>query len=238
MFIDANIGEKFVRFSIENCLIICHGLPFEPGSVIDKSYYELANFFSKSYPTLIFDFSGTGKSGGKFSLKTWVEDLREVAEKFGEVSIIGYSMGGSVAIRASAELENVSKLVVVSSPCSSDIFTEESLRIIYQNAKSKGVLRGIGDFSFFYRSFLREFDEIEPLKWIGDVKTPKLIVHGTEDQIVPFHHFERLFKTAADPKMYLKVIGGDHFLRRNLKVQGMILSWLKGEMKESTEISL
>ncbi len=238
MYIDTKIEDKFARISVERCLVICHGLPYESGSVIDKSYYDLAKFFSEFYPTLIFDFRGTGNSGGKFSLKSWVEDIIGIGQKFKRIILLGYSMGGAVAVKAACELNNVEKLITVASPCCSDMFTENTLKAIYENAVSKNVLHGLDDFKTFQNIFLTEFEEIKPIKWIGKIKVPKLFVHGMKDTIVPFKHSKKLFELAKDPKTFITIINGDHFLRRNEKVSELILDWLEGKIKENIDIMI
>ena len=235
MHVDTKIGRNFVRISIERCLVICHGLPYEPGSVVEKSYYELAKFFSKHIPALIFDFSGTGLSEGKFSLLNWVDDLISITEQFEKILLLGYSMGGAVAVRAACELDNIEKIAVVASPCCLDMFNEEVLRAIYENARAKNILKGVGSYNEFVKSFVEEFGEIAPINWIGKINAPKLIVHGTEDAIVPFKHGERLFEEAKEPKVFVRVIGGDHFLRQREDVSKAILDWFEGKNVE-TEI--
>jgi len=231
MIIDRTIGRVFSRLIVNRCLVICHGLPYERGSVVDKSYSDLAEFFSNTIPSLIFDFTGTGKSFGNFSLLSWVEDLVSIASQFNSVQILGFSMGGVVAIRASAELKNVERVAVVSSPY--ELFMDEDqLRGIYENAKSKGVLKGIGDFESFKSKFVEEFKEVEPKKWIKDVKCPILVVHGTSDEVVPFSHGIKIFESANEPKTFIRVEDGSHFLRRDERVIRVIADWFAGKIKE------
>lgn len=233
MFVDRKTGRTFARIYIENVLLICHGLPYEPGSVVEKGYSNLANFFaSRNIPSLIFDFSGTGLSEGVFSLKAWVEDIINIAKHFDRVSILGYSMGGAVAVRAALELKNLEKLVIAASPCCADTFGENILRMIYENARIKNLLRGIGGFEEFRNSFLNEFMEIEPVKWIEKVEAPKLIIHGREDDIVPFENAIRLYELAKKPKTFIELKKGDHFLRQNLMVSKIIADWLSGKIKD------
>ncbi len=233
MHFDKKIGRVFARIYTEEVLIVCHGLPYEPGSVVEKSYTDLAHFLSKrGFPTLIFDFSGTGLSEGQFSLKAWVEDLLTIADNFEKVSILGYSMGGAIAVRAAVELRNLQKLVIVSSPCCSEMFTEQVLKMVYENARMKNILKGIGSFENFRDLFLRDFSEIEPKNWIGDVDSEKLIVHGRLDEIVPFENGVTLYNLAREPKAFLEVIKGDHFLRQDNRVVKLIADWLEGKIKE------
>lgn len=42
------------------------------------------------------------------------------------------------------------------------------------------------------------------------LKAPLLIVHGSEDRIVPVSHGERLFEIAAEPKRFARLDGGGH----------------------------
>lgn len=233
MFVDKRIGRTFTRLCVENVLVICHGLPYEPGSVAEKGYSNLANFFaSRGIPSLIFDFSGTGLSEGVFSLQAWVEDIVNIAQHFDKVSILGYSMGGAVAVRAALELKNLEKLVIAASPCCADMFAENILRMIYENAQIKNLLRGIGSFEEFRNSFLDEFIKIEPVKWIEKVEAPKLIIHGIKDNIVPFENAVRLYELAKKPKTFVELKEGDHFLRQNLMVSKIIADWISGKIKD------
>ncbi len=238
MFIDTKIGRNFSRLSVERCLVICHGLPYEPGSVVEKNYYELAKFFSHDFATLVFDFSGTGLSEEQFSLLAWVEDLANIAERFDKVLLLGYSMGGAVAVRVAAESKNVEKLAVVSSPCCMDMFDENVLRAIYENARMKNILRGIGSYEDFRENFIHDFAELDPLYWIKKVGAPKLIVHGTKDDIVPFRHGEKLYEEALQPKSVVRVVNGDHFLRQREEVSGVILEWFRGKIKGTKELRI
>lgn len=227
MFFDTIFGRNFGRICLRNAIVICHGFPYEAGSVVDKGYGELAGFFSKIAPTLVFDFSGCGNSKGFFGVKEWVEDLTRIAEKFEKVSIIGYSMGGLIAIRAGAELENLENLVAVSTPIP-DIFSEERLELMYENAKR--IMR-VKDFEDFCTE-MRLAYKMDPREYIKKVRSAKLIVHGTKDEIVPFNCGESIYKSAEEPKAFFKVVNGDHFLRRNLRVMEFVADWLAGRIKD------
>ena len=230
MHFDTKIGRNYTRIHIENITILCHGLPFERGSVVEKSYNDLALFFALSgINSLIFDFSGTGFSDGEFSIRNWIDDLKNICREFNKVSLVGFSMGGVVAVNVAAEADNVESLVVASSPCCAD--TIRHTKHIYDNAKSKEILRGLRDFESFDRMFRQEMREFEPIKRISEVKCPVLIVHGTSDDVVPFENGVRLFEKAREPKTFLEVRNGSHFLRQERIVVEKIIEWLKKEKK-------
>lgn len=47
-------------------------------------------------------------------------------------------------------------------------------------------------------------------QWIGDVKAPILVAHGTSDSVIPFAHGERLFDMAPEPKQFARFEGSEH----------------------------
>jgi len=227
MKLDTEFGGKHLRFHVENVVIFCHGLPYEAGSVIEKGYDQLAkDFAEKGLNSLIFDFSGTGLSKGDFNLENWIKDLSSIINEFTSVSLVAFSMGGVVGTYVAANRDNIRNLVLVGVPCCSNSITEYMLREIYAHNKSTGVLRGLRDFESFKKRFLKEMEMYEPKTWIRDVRCPKLIVHGSSDQIIPFEDAEVLFDAATEPKYFLKVVNGSHFLRHHKEVMEKIRTWL------------
>ena len=57
---------------------------------------------------------------------------------------------------------------------------------------------------------LLPIDPFPNLKRIGKVKCRVLVIHGTDDRIVPYSQGEALFKLANGPKRFVSVKGGDH----------------------------
>lgn len=226
MHFDLSIGRNFVRIYAENVVVICHGLPYEPSSVIAKGYDKLAEFLAnRGLNSVIFDFSGTGLSKGSFSISNWVEDLVNLVEKFKSVHLIGFSLGGVPAVY-SAQLDSVKTLTLVAVPCSFDMLREDLLIQAHANAKLRGSLKGIGELDEFLRKFRRDMEEFEPKRFIEDIRKPVLFVHGTEDDVVPFESSKIMFERAREPKYFIKVIGGHHRLREYTKVMDLIANWI------------
>ncbi|HBY92913.1 MAG TPA: hypothetical protein DEP84_02950 [Chloroflexi bacterium] len=48
------------------------------------------------------------------------------------------------------------------------------------------------------------------LERLGHLRAPLLVIHGTEDEVVPFADGERLFAAAPQPKTFLRIPGGHH----------------------------
>jgi len=238
MFLDVNISGNFTRIYVENAILICHGLPAEPGSVVEKSYDKLAKYLARYFTPVIFDFSGCGLSRKEFRLQKWVEDLINIAGSFSHVDIVAFSMGGVPAVYAAANLRNVRSVSLVATPCCFEVLSEKILREVHANAKTRGTLR-VGDFGSFVLGLKEDMMEFEPLKWIENVKNV-MFIHGTGDNIVPSESSEKMFRFAKSPKKLLKVINGGHKLRQEKAVIDKIIEWITGEKKKESveEITL
>jgi len=57
---------------------------------------------------------------------------------------------------------------------------------------------------------LLPIDPFPNLKRIGDVKCRVMMIHGTNDSIIPYSQGQALFKLANEPKRFVLVDGGDH----------------------------
>ncbi|MBE8540305.1 alpha/beta fold hydrolase [Geoglobus acetivorans] len=232
MKLDLMMGRNHVRLNVDEAVIICHGLPYEQGSAIDKSYDLMAEFFSKrGIAAVVFDFSGTGKSKGDFSLLSWQEDLEYLVDNFERVHLVGFSMGGVIAYC----IDNADTYSIIASPFSTRIFEDGFLEDIYSNAILKRTLRGLESLESFKKKFKEEFEILAPENSIP--KRNVLVVHGEHDEIVPFEEGTKLFRHAKRPKKFVNVKNGDHFLRKHRKVLEVVYSWIvekrEGESVES-----
>ena len=54
------------------------------------------------------------------------------------------------------------------------------------------------------------FDRFNNLSKISQVRCPVLIIHGTNDRVIPFAHSQKLFAAANEPKRFLEVQVADH----------------------------
>lgn len=57
---------------------------------------------------------------------------------------------------------------------------------------------------------LLPFDKFPNLRRMPDVRCPVLVIHGRQDEIIPFWHGERLLAAAPEPKRALWVEGAGH----------------------------
>lgn len=67
------------------------------------------------------------------------------------------------------------------------------------------------------KSRLKEFpvdllmrDKFENSKYIKDVHTPLLVVHGDKDEVIPIQFGKKLFESANSPKSFILIKNGNH----------------------------
>lgn len=53
-------------------------------------------------------------------------------------------------------------------------------------------------------------DQFRSRDWIGEVKIPVLIVHGTADTTVPFSHGQKLYTLVQSEKTFVSIEGAEH----------------------------
>jgi abhydrolase domain-containing protein 17 len=54
------------------------------------------------------------------------------------------------------------------------------------------------------------FDKFPNQARLAQIRRPILVIHGTQDQVIPFSHGQALYQTARDPKIFLQIDGADH----------------------------
>ena len=156
---------------------------------------ELESMRALGFSVLAYDYHGYGTSGGQATEKNAYEDIDAAYNYLTQVLKIpsdriiahGRSLGGAVAIDL-ASRKPLAGLIVESSFVS-------AFRVVTG-----------------YRIF--PFDKFRNADKIKAVRCPLLIIHGRQDEVIPFWHGERLFELANEPKTNLWVDGARH---NNLK---------------------
>ena len=144
----------------------------------------------------IFDYRGYGKSQGKPSesglyidaMAAWNYLLKEKGFDKQQIVLFGRSLGGSVAANLAAEVQP-SALILESTFSSAKDMANVVLPIMSR----------IMPLRF-------KFNAVESIK---RVTSPLLVVHSTEDDIIPFKLGEKVYLAASQPKSLVK-IHGDH----------------------------
>jgi fermentation-respiration switch protein FrsA (DUF1100 family) len=171
-------------------ILFCHG----NGGNISHRLEKIKMFNFLNLNVLIFDYRGYGKSKGRPSENGLYLDAEAVYEylvnkrNISPRKIIAYgeSLGGSVAVDL-AERREMGGVII-----------EEGFTSVGDMAKK--ILPWIP--AFIYKS---EFDALRKVK---NIKSPILIFHSTDDEVVPFEQGRRLFDEAPEPKEFVRLKGG------------------------------
>ena len=172
-------------------LLFCHG---NAGNISHRNdYYNM--FHSLGLNTFIFDYRGYGRSSGIPSEEgtyldaeaAWDYLVGELKVKPHQIIIIGRSLGGAVASRL-AGLKKPRGLIL------------------------EGAFTSLPDVAvdlvpYFPARFLVRFD-YPTKKFVAEVACPVLVMHSSDDEIIPFSHGEELFQLAPQPKTFLPLLGG------------------------------
>lgn len=116
---------------------------------------------------IVPEFRGYGIRGGSTDPYGTVTDVQRVIRKLKEVHLVGFSVGAAIAAQAAAGLRGVLSVSLVAP--------------FYSLAKM--VERATGPWTASLLLF--QNDVFDTAKWLPLVRAPKLIVHGTDDQLIP-----------------------------------------------------
>jgi dipeptidyl aminopeptidase/acylaminoacyl peptidase len=217
-------------------LVILHGIPRAKPAPGDQSYRDMAKRFAKKgFMAFIFNFRGTGISDGDIGMAGWTRDLEAVINYAVElpeadperIALLGFSAGGAVAIHVAAHNPAVSAVVSGSSPARFTFLKKtmplEGWVTLFREI---GMIRS-PDFPPSIEEWAKEFDDIEPLKWVDKISPrPVLIMHGEEDELIPADQAGELYKKTGRPKDLILVKGGKHRLRIDPRALDLAEEWL------------
>jgi uncharacterized protein len=166
---------------------------------VDSSAFRIRHMRELGFAVLAIDYRGFGRSSDELpSEATVAEDARAgwdwIAAKYPgrDRYIFGHSLGGAIAVRLAAEVEDAKGLIVEGS------FT--SIAAVFQTMKW-GWLP-------ITPLITQRFDSAER---IAKVRVPVLVVHGDADGLIPPTLGRALYERAAAPKRFVLVEGGTHY---------------------------
>jgi putative redox protein len=222
-------------------LILCHGFPTTPESARggDGSFAKMADRIGNEcgWTVLSFNFRGTGRSEGDFSLSGWLADLGAAVDYMLEVEqvtgvwLAGFAVGGSLAICTAGEDQRVRGVASLGAPSDFHVWADDPDAFL-QHARDLGVIHS-SQFPENEGAWKRELYEIRPLGLIGKVPPRSvLIVHGVDDRIVSAVD-ARALADAAEEQVELRLItGAGHGLRHDPRAVAVLIGWLDRQATE------
>jgi fermentation-respiration switch protein FrsA (DUF1100 family) len=190
--IESGNGEKITAVFLENpqaeyTILFSHGNAEDLGNVVPfmQQFHELG------YSVLMYDYRGYGTSEGRPSARNVKQDVAAAYRWLVEqknidpqtILVQGRSVGAGPAAWLAARYE-VGGLVLEST------FTS----------------------TFRVRTHwpLLPWDKFNNLKHVKQANCPVLVMHGREDEIIPFWHGKKIYDAVPGEKMHLWIEGGRH----------------------------
>ncbi len=174
-------------------LLICHG---NGGNVSQRLDRVLLMQSQMAVDTLLFDYRGYGASAGSPDEQGTYRDARAayrwlLARGRGpeRVVLFGESLGAAVALQLATEVE--ASALVLESPFTS----------------MPDMARAVYPFLPLWPFVRTRYDNLAK---IGKLRVPLLILHGDQDNLVPFAQGRRLFDAAPEPKRFHAIAGASH----------------------------
>jgi fermentation-respiration switch protein FrsA (DUF1100 family) len=186
-FFPANTNSPRAHLAV----LICHGNAGNISHRLDLCELLLATGVN----VFAFDYRGYGRSEGKPSETGTYQDAESahawlLARGFAGTNIIalGESLGGGVA---------------------SELALRQALGgLVLQSAFTSILDIGTELFPWLPVRIMATI-KYDTRSKLPKIKVPVLIMHGPRDSVIPFHHAERNFAAANEPKLFWK-LEGDH----------------------------
>lgn len=216
---------------------ICHGIPAgipDPGNT---GYPLLAERICRQgIAVFIFNFRGTGASGGNFDIMGWTRDLKSAIDYLcslpevdrARLSLLGFSGGAAVSVYVAAKDDRISAIVTCACPAEFTFLNKaDSHSSLIEHFRSIGIFRD-RDYPPSLEDWLNNFRVVSPIEYIADIAPrPLLLIHGDRDETVDVSHAYRLYERAGEPRQIKIIYGAGHRLRQNEKAMDAVINWLE-----------
>ncbi|MDY7395692.1 alpha/beta fold hydrolase [Aureibaculum sp. 2210JD6-5] len=186
-----------------------------------------------------FDFSGLGKSEGKFedsNFSTNIDDLISAANFLKEnyespKIIVGHSLGGAAGVFAANEIESIQAIVTIGAP-SNPSHVEHLFDGHLENINLDGEATfEIGGRPFTIKKhFLEDLSSKNMTKLLQESRKPILVLHSPQDKIVEIANAKEIYNAAHHPKSFISLDGANHLLTNkedSFYVGQVLASWAK-----------
>jgi dipeptidyl aminopeptidase/acylaminoacyl peptidase len=230
-------GELIVPDAPRAALVLCHGIPGGgPPDPDDEGYPGFARALAaRGFAAMWFNFRGCRGAPGEFSMSGWCTDLTGALDAIARnrdvdrlpVAVVGSSAGGMAAVDVAAARSDVAMVATLAAPSSFDFGgMATDPHTLVQRLRNIGIIHDPAyppDLDVWAADLLAGSAENAVA---AVAPRPLLLMHGDADPVVPYHHAERLFTLAGEPKELVRIPGGAHQLRRDPRALDALTDWL------------
>lgn len=174
---------------VRGAIVVAHGMLSSKDS---PKHQALADRLAAAgFAALRFDFTGLGESEGSqesLTVSREIEDLRAALQLLEDrlglpAAVVGSSLGGTVAVLAAADRDDLRALVTIAAPA----------RLPHQPRAAWGHGHGhrsdgrveVAKGTFLRREFFEDAGRHDVVRAARAVRCPWLVVHGERDDVVP-----------------------------------------------------
>jgi pimeloyl-ACP methyl ester carboxylesterase len=222
-----------------SAVVLVHDFPLEEQSAArtGRSLPFLADRLAaeSGWRVLAGCLRGVGGSAGDFSLRGWLEDLRSLAGHAaglaagGGVWVVGFGVGGSIALCLAAEDSGIRGVGCLGSPATFSGWGQDPDAMVGM-ARRVGVIGSAG-FPPSLPRWAAEFGDLRPVVAARALQGRSvLVVHGAEDDDVPLSDGRQLAE-AVGRRAELRVLpGAGHRLRADPRAMALLVGWLERQL--------
>ncbi|MGJ3510102.1 alpha/beta hydrolase [Enemella sp. A6] len=203
-------GWWFDRDS-DSVVICCHGHRGNKADMLGIG----PGLWRAGHNVLLFDFRGSGDSEGSHLSMALHEqrdlraaiDLAQQRRPDARISVVGFSMGASTAILTAADDQRIERLVLDSPFATMQDVIATGLRRYRIPGTVVPAADAVNRVRYGYR-----FAQVRPIDVIDRIAPrPMLVLHGTDDHVIPYRHAEMLVEAAGPGAAELVTFEGvDH----------------------------
>lgn len=215
-------------------VLMLHGFPG-----LQQNEDIAAELCRRGMTVLMPRFCGCWGSGGDFTPRRLLADahaaLRLLKRYPGvdplRVGVLGYSLGGWVALRLAAEASIKAVCAMApalprgDNPEDAD-YLRRAARVVHADVRQA------------WRDWLASSGEDDPRRYMRELApTPLLLVHGRKDRLVPPEVSSGLMDLAGQPKSLVELGDEDHeFQHDRPLVVELVAQWLEKELQSKEEV--
>jgi putative redox protein len=216
-------------------LLVIAGFPRGVGgaATVGNTYASLVDQLARDtgWAALTFTFRGTGHSEGDFSIEGWLADVRAAIDALdarpdiSSVWVAGFRLGGTLGIVTAADDTRVRGLATFAAMASLEAWVRDPDWFL-EYARNTGVLRTEG-YPADPQAWIRSIAHLDPVAAAPRIAPRSwLLVHGSEDDVVPVEHARRL-AAAGGPNVDLRIVqNGPHRLRHDPRAIAALVGWI------------
>jgi len=227
LYFSGKMKNNFIDFyKPQRFLVFCYGLPGKP---LDENSQIVKKFLEKNFIIVCPEYIGTFSSYGRFCVKGVVEtiletikflkkgeaielwNLKKVCWRVKDITLIGGSFGGVMALVVGAKSKEVKNIIAIASPSNlreqGKLKGEENLENLYDVIKRGWEniwrIRSKKDWD----EFIKGESDINPVDHVKELRNKNIfLIHGQKDKTVSVKRSVDLFEELKKGKKEYKLL--------------------------------